>query len=72
MKMAAANTEENLVLEFKALREIRIDMHCLLELMKYVRKDLETMAENLEMLEALNKDVCRSVNEEKKTENNTD
>jgi hypothetical protein len=45
--------QENLVLEFKALREIRIDMHCLLELMKYVRKDLETMAENLEMLEGI-------------------
>jgi hypothetical protein len=71
--MAAANTEENLVLELEALKEMRIDMSRCLEAMQLVRKDLHTIAENLEMLEELNKELCHSLKAEKKrTENNTD
>jgi len=70
--MAAADTEENLVLELGALKEMRFDMGRCLELMQCVRKDLQTMAKNMEMLEALNKDWCHSLKEETRTENNTD
>jgi hypothetical protein len=45
--------QENLVLELEALKEMRIDMGRCLELMQFVRKDLQTMAENLEMLEGI-------------------
>jgi hypothetical protein len=45
--------QENLVLELEALKEMRIDMGRYLELMQCVRKDLQTMAKNLEMLEGI-------------------
>jgi hypothetical protein len=40
-------------LELEALKEMRIDMGRCLELMQFVRKDLQTIAENLEMLEGI-------------------
>jgi hypothetical protein len=49
----SAALQENLVLELEALKEMRIDMVRCLELMQFVRKDLQTMAENLEMLEGI-------------------
>jgi len=45
--------QENLVLELGALKEMRIDMGRCLELMQCVRKDLQTMAKNMEMLEGI-------------------
>ena len=45
--------QENLVLELETLKQMRIVMGHSLELMKFVRKDLETMAENLEILEGI-------------------
>jgi len=45
--------QENLVLELEAVKEVRRGMGRCLELMKYVRKDLETMTENFEMLEGI-------------------
>jgi hypothetical protein len=45
--------QEKLVLELEVLKEMRIDMGLCLELMQVVRKDLQTMAENLEMLEGI-------------------
>ena len=45
--------QENLALELETLKEMRIDMGRCLELMQFVRKDLQTVAENLEMLEGI-------------------
>ncbi|PNF29162.1 hypothetical protein B7P43_G11864 [Cryptotermes secundus] len=56
--MRDADAMGNLVLELETLKEMRIDMDRCLEMMQFIRKDLETMAENLETLEALNKDWC--------------
>jgi hypothetical protein len=41
------------VLELEALKEMRIDMSRCLEAMQLVHKDLQTIAENLEMLEGI-------------------
>lgn len=38
-------------MELETLNEMRIDMGRCLEMMQFIRKDLETMAENLETLE---------------------
>jgi len=45
--------QKNLALELRALKEIRSNMSYCLELMQFVRKDLETMAENMELLEGI-------------------
>jgi hypothetical protein len=45
--------QEKLVLKLEALKEIRIGMGRCLELMQFVRTDLQTMAENMEMLEGI-------------------
>jgi hypothetical protein len=45
--------QEKLVLELETLKEMRIGMDCCLEMMQFIRKDLETMAENLETLEGI-------------------
>ncbi|KDR11487.1 hypothetical protein L798_14555 [Zootermopsis nevadensis] len=67
--MRNAKTKENLVAEFETLKQMTVDMgHCL-EMLQFVRKDLETLADNLEMLEALNKDWCHSCKEEEKIKN---
>lgn len=40
-------------MELGTLKEMRIDMDRCLEMMQFIRKDLETMAENLETLEGI-------------------
>jgi hypothetical protein len=40
-------------LELETLKEMRIGMDRCLEMMQFIRKDLETMAENLETLEGI-------------------
>lgn len=69
IKMRDANTMENLVLELETLKEMRIGMDRCLEMMQFIRKDLETMAENLEMLQALNKEWCHLDEKERKMKN---
>jgi hypothetical protein len=45
--------QKNLVLELETLKEMRIGMGRCLEMMQFIRKDLETMAEMLETLEGI-------------------
>jgi hypothetical protein len=40
-------------LELETLKEMRIDMDRCLEMLRFIRKDLETMAENLETVEGI-------------------
>ena len=43
----------NLVLELETLKEMRVHMERCLEAMQFVRKDLQTIAENLEIVEGI-------------------
>lgn len=45
--------QESLVSELEAVKQIRVGMGRFLELMQFVREDLQTMAENLETLEGI-------------------